>query len=176
MPPPHFEQWPKERVFLGRSSSSLMPMSVSMSMIVSANWFEQILLQSWCNKWLQGLKRLSCVSFWLPFNFHKFHEYYNVSRQELSWVSQKKLANHCMAKTQFFVFVCTQCTCSCLCHCICFLLIRPRPGQKKTRGCPKKYANRMLLEPWCTGSITSVFFGRFLLRLSRIKRPKSCPW
>ena len=38
----------------------------------------------------------------------------------------------------------------------------------------------MLLEPWCTGSITSGWhhlglksvFGRFLLRLSRIKRPQ----
>ena len=50
------------------------------------------------------------------------------------------------------------------------------------QGVPKKCTNRMLLEPKCTGSNTSVlqwlapfgpkkcFFGRFLLRLSRIKR------
>ena len=50
----------------------------------------------------------------------------------------------------------------------------------------QKNTHRMLLEPWCTGSIISgwawkVFFGRFLLILSRIKRPqvmsmvKFCP-
>ena len=44
------------------------------------------------------------------------------------------------------------------------------------RGVQKKVANRMLLEPRCTSSITSsrhpleMFFARFLLRLSRIKR------
>ena len=43
-------------------------------------------------------------------------------------------------------------------------------------GCAKKSTNRMLLEPRCTISITSsrhpleMFFARFLLRLSRIKR------
>ena len=46
-------------------------------------------------------------------------------------------------------------------------------------GCPKKGTNRMLLDPRCTGSITSskhplglnlFFFSRFLLRLSWIKR------
>ena len=43
-------------------------------------------------------------------------------------------------------------------------------------GCAKKSTNRMLLEPRCTSSITSsrhpleMFFARFLLRLSRIKR------
>ena len=46
-------------------------------------------------------------------------------------------------------------------------------------GCPKKVTNRMLLEPWCSGSTTggwhpvgleSVVLCRFLLRLSRIKR------
>ena len=48
----------------------------------------------------------------------------------------------------------------------------------KLQGVPKKGTNRMLLEPQCTGSITSskhalglgnVYFARFLLRLSRIK-------
>ena len=80
-----------------------------------------------------------------------------------------------MAKTQFFVFVCTQCTCSCLCHCICFLLIRPRPGPKKTRGCPKKYANRMLLEPWCTGTTWAwkVFFCSFLTKTKQDQVPLS---
>ena len=47
-----------------------------------------------------------------------------------------------------------------------------------TTGCPKKVTNGMLLEPLCTGSITSsqqpvclekMFTGRFLLRQSRIK-------
>ena len=27
-----------------------------------------------------------------------------------------------------------------------------------TTGCPKKLTNRMLLEPWCTGSITSGWY------------------
>ena len=49
------------------------------------------------------------------------------------------------------------------------------------QGAPKKCTNIVLLEPRCTGSIISVwhhlglesvFFGRFLLRLSRIKRPQ----
>ena len=46
----------------------------------------------------------------------------------------------------------------------------------EVQGVPKKGTNRMLLEPRCTSSITSsrhpleMFFARFLLRLSRLKR------
>ena len=53
-------------------------------------------------------------------------------------------------------------------------------NNKKIQGVPKKCTNRMLLEPRCTGSITSGWhhlslesvFCRFLLRLSRIKPPQ----
>ena len=172
MPPPHFEQWPKERVFLWRSYSSLMLMSVSMSMIVSANWSEKFC----CNpdvinncKYWKGCHVSVFDSRSTSINFMSIIMYHVKNCHECL----KK--NHAMAITQFFVFLCTHCTCCCLCHCICFLLIRPRPGQIKTRGCPKKYANRMLLEPWCTGTTWAwkVFFCSFLTKTKQDQAPPS---
>ena len=55
---------------------------------------------------------------------------------------------------------------------------RCKKSCEQYRVSQKKGTNRMLLEPQCTGSITSskhalglgnVYFARFLLRLSRIK-------